>query len=317
MIHAWKAGALMRALLPVFMVVSSVWATGAGAEPAKPLQRGYLVILGGGKAPADAEAVVKNARTPKELALAAGYPRVVESASVKGLNPGFFIAVAGACASKRAAEEARDVLGFLSLDGVYLREVQVPEEQLKDCPRLQPAELGNFDPSSFRVVKKAPLDTARPTLTWVIRKTRPKGGCDIFDVAVQAGDTVLAHERFEATGCNLPLGRHTSWHEVSIVEVASARFVRLVYRAEWHDNGSTTHKLLDFACGGLSEVAEIGDRHDDFVEEISPVEGRSPREALRMRWRHSPCYNCRPDNEVLLYERSAECRYTAKEDSGG
>jgi len=296
----------------VLVAFSLVLASGANAEPASPLQRSHLVILGGGKTPAEAEAVVKGFAKPQWLTLATGYPRVIESATVKGLNPGFFIAVAGACASKRAAEEARDLLGFLSSSGVYLREVQVPEALLQDCPSLQPMALGGeFDPTSFRVVQKAPLDAARPTLTWVIRKKRPKGGCDTYDVALQAGDTLLAHQSFEETGCRAPLGRHRSRYALSFVEVAGARFVRVNASAEWHDNASRNDTLMDFACGALTEVAELSSVHD-FVEELSPVEGRSPREGLRMRWHHEPCLNCRPDNEVLVYERSAECRYTQK-----
>jgi hypothetical protein len=62
---------------------------------------------------------------------AEGYPKLVESKSVPGLNPGFWVWVVGFC----AGEEASAVLSQLKAvyPGAYAREVKVPAAQLA-CP---------------------------------------------------------------------------------------------------------------------------------------------------------------------------------------
>lgn len=95
------------------------------------------LIWGGGATPEAAAAALKNFEdTPAAKALfdfAAGYPKVVESASVAGLKSGFHVVLLGVC----GADEAQLALGALKAlqPQVYARPVQLTE---RNCPKLKP-----------------------------------------------------------------------------------------------------------------------------------------------------------------------------------
>jgi hypothetical protein len=107
-----------------------------------PMTRNYALILGGGKTKADAEAVLKKFSAPKELRPAAGYPKLQKSDEVKGLKPGFFVALLGYCDNAGDLEnEVRQM--WKAQKGSYAREVDaaVPGACPKiDGPKLPPTD---------------------------------------------------------------------------------------------------------------------------------------------------------------------------------
>lgn len=110
-------------MLRPLLVVVSLAAAPALAEPARA-----LIWSGGATAEAGAAAL---AEVPPKLgallALGAGFPKVVESRSIAGLKPGFFIVLLGLCGPT-------EVELLLSVDRrVYARPVEVAREALA-CP---------------------------------------------------------------------------------------------------------------------------------------------------------------------------------------
>lgn len=94
------------------------------------------LIWGGGATPELAAASLKNfteTTEAKELfEFVAGYPKIVESASVAGLKPGFHVVLLGVCG---ADESPLALAVFKSLQPqVYARPVQITE---RNCPKLK------------------------------------------------------------------------------------------------------------------------------------------------------------------------------------
>lgn len=65
-----------------------------------------LFIATGAKTKAEAEKLQKALVIPKELRLTAGFPKLIESKTVEGLNPGFFLVVLGACVTRQLRRRA-------------------------------------------------------------------------------------------------------------------------------------------------------------------------------------------------------------------
>lgn len=63
-----------------------------------------LFIASGAKAKSEAEKLQRALVLPKELRLSSGFPKLIESKGVEGLNPGFFLVVLGACDDVSAAQ---------------------------------------------------------------------------------------------------------------------------------------------------------------------------------------------------------------------
>ncbi len=98
-----------------------------------------LLVWGGGQSRAEAEKVAADYEVRAKLwkgllRLADGYPRILESASVPGLNPGFYVVVLGVCEAKAGAELA----GTFDLfePRTYPREVTWAEPGALPCPTL-------------------------------------------------------------------------------------------------------------------------------------------------------------------------------------
>ncbi len=104
------------------------------AAPAAPTHR--ILIVAGGKTSAEANAAVRAIRADQASVAqpAPGYPVIVESSTIPGLNPGYVIAVFGACPvgdvpCLLTLEEARRELavstrnGGVGLAGAYFRDV--------------------------------------------------------------------------------------------------------------------------------------------------------------------------------------------------
>ncbi|MBL8951345.1 MAG: hypothetical protein JNK82_11240 [Myxococcaceae bacterium] len=94
------------------------------------------LVWGGGKTKADAEKWVKawaDASAPFQglYTLPAGHPRIVESAKVKGMKPGFHVVLLGVCPAAELAPRLKLFKGIYA--GTYARRVSgVPV----DCPTL-------------------------------------------------------------------------------------------------------------------------------------------------------------------------------------
>lgn len=99
-----------------------------------------LLVWGGGKTreAAEASAADWKKRSPEWavwVSLQPDYPRIVESSTIEGLNPGFHIVVLGACNDEDVTQRL-DVLKTLE-PSVYLKGVIWPDALA--CPRLGPA----------------------------------------------------------------------------------------------------------------------------------------------------------------------------------
>lgn len=107
-------------------------APSAGAPPAAPPEQkhtAWMVIVGGSKVKAEAKAMleeVKGEQLPGQLVL-------VDSSTVDGLNPGFFIISAGVIKDQSVAERVRKHFNRFR-KGTYVREVQVEESEQLTCP---------------------------------------------------------------------------------------------------------------------------------------------------------------------------------------
>ncbi|NNB88764.1 hypothetical protein HI113_28865 [Corallococcus exiguus] len=119
-----------------------------GASRAEAEGKPVALIWKGSKDKAEAEAQ-KNAWGPLEKLLERtgltppeGHPRLIESKTLPGLKPGFWVWVLGTCAAGEAPSRLEQLK--LLAPGTYGREVDVPEEQLA-CPQQEGASLTTRD----------------------------------------------------------------------------------------------------------------------------------------------------------------------------
>lgn len=116
-----------------------------------------LFIASGAKTKAEAEKQKTALVVPAELRLTAGYPKLVESKTVAGLNPGFFLVVLGACADATAAQTSHGnglaALIQRSLKGAYAKAVA---SQPEACPLW--LELSESRPAKLDALVKSPDD---------------------------------------------------------------------------------------------------------------------------------------------------------------
>ncbi|MEZ4238549.1 MAG: hypothetical protein R3F59_20820 [Myxococcota bacterium] len=127
-----------KLLATALLLPAAALAEGPGAGPARPPGEVSIIILGGGKTPAAADAWRKaHAGDLRALAqrvtLPSGHPKSLASASVAGLNPGFQIVSAGVC----QPADAERVLTLIKADfpDAYTRMVKVPDDQIA-CPSV-------------------------------------------------------------------------------------------------------------------------------------------------------------------------------------
>ncbi|MBL8923791.1 MAG: hypothetical protein JNJ54_33355 [Myxococcaceae bacterium] len=287
-----------RASLPCALALLAL----APAASAQELEKAHAVILSGGATAEAGKAALAAARPSPLVKLREGHPRLVESATVKGLKAGFHVVLAGVCRSKDDATAARDVINLASGSGTYVREVQVPRDWLESCPTLQA-----LTPSAGKVLKRAVIDDGAPTVRWVLRKQATGGGCSAFELGVEAGEKLILKKDFADDGCTAGVNIRKR-HELTIASVGGGSFARVVERSDWHDNGTRLESLLDFACNELREVLDLGDLFNT-VEAIASVEGAPGRSRLRLTWNRRPCANCAPSGD-LVYQRTADgCRF--------
>jgi hypothetical protein len=139
---------VLLTLLAFLFCVSSAQAAPPKKKKAKAdtAKRVTLVIWGGGKTPEDAERAVKDFT---DRGFKSSTPPVrLFSTEVRGLNPGFHIAVLGACSPTHGYALLRRVRQFYP--GVYVRAVPAEGEVAKlTCPRVTtPKRDWYYEPSS-------------------------------------------------------------------------------------------------------------------------------------------------------------------------
>jgi hypothetical protein len=121
---------------PLLTVIALLLPISASAGP-------FLLIWGGGTTPEEgARALAELSKAPwtDVLEAGSGYPRVEASSKVAGLNPGFFVAVIGACGDKVQAEARlaalRGVVPIAQAPAAYVREVA--DGRAPSCPTVRP-----------------------------------------------------------------------------------------------------------------------------------------------------------------------------------
>ncbi|RKH37399.1 hypothetical protein [Corallococcus sicarius] len=154
----------MKASGFVVMAVVLAWTGVARAEP-RPAQ---LLIWGGGKDTAEAETALgrwqeraKKNEWEGALKVAEGYPRIVQSAAVPGLKPGFVVVVLGACEPAAGPKVLETLKAFEPT--AYARDVTWAEPLA--CPELGP---------KWRVIQSKSWKKKEGTLTAVLLETLPK-----------------------------------------------------------------------------------------------------------------------------------------------
>lgn len=126
---------------------------------AGPALESRLFIGTGAKTKAEAQTLSDKLTLPKSLVLASGFPKLVESKSIAGLKPGFFVVLLGACADVSAAERSHNN-GFTALlqdalKGAYSKPVG---KQENTCPLWLEETETALEQTLVDAVKKQPND---------------------------------------------------------------------------------------------------------------------------------------------------------------
>ena len=102
---------------------------------AAPLESRVFIAAGAKTEPA-AKKLLAELKLPPALLLAQGYPKLVRSDDIEGLNPGFVLVVLGACPEVSAAESSYAnglaVLIQRAVKGAYAK--SVAKQDAKSCP---------------------------------------------------------------------------------------------------------------------------------------------------------------------------------------
>lgn len=238
-----------------------------------------VIILGGGAAKADAQAVLdKYAAWPfKGITPAAGHPRAVRSDEVAGLKPGFEIAILGACDDKATAEALRDLVA-MDIAGVYVREV--PRSGAEACPALVGAHVQVADAARVSA-RAAPSSVELVTTSTSLVDDAGYGyddatacGVKVLNIDLVVRGTSVAHDKL--VDCETLCGNEgeprpdevcgtdtKEWTVDDRVVVGERAFLALVEeeghtrtrgkepaaKSRWH--------LYGFACGALRDVLSV------------------------------------------------------------
>jgi hypothetical protein len=237
---------------------------------AKPKARAppsfQLIILGGGKTPAEAQAALERYKGVAHpgVTAAEGYPKLLKSDELAGLNPGFHIAVLGICSEVERARALRD-LANLSLPGVYLKPVQASVADA--CPKLalpKPKALkGHTHQGSYTVragVKGLAYEVHARELD------TKKDPCVVSQLVVrlELGGKVVDEESWSGD-CNPPVGEGDlgSSSEVSLereLTFGERSFLLVKESSSIADNTTHTWTLVGESCGEVDELFTVGSR---------------------------------------------------------
>jgi hypothetical protein len=139
-----------------------------------------VIIWGGGKTPEEASKALERFQAEREgleaiLTPGEGYPRVVASDTLPGLNPGFHVVVLGACTPEQAKEPLESLQAFKA--GVYARAVKMALGT-GSCPKLEynlvSADLVRLTQKPFELtaasfMTAASSTSARTAVPWLVR----------------------------------------------------------------------------------------------------------------------------------------------------
>ncbi|MCY1020687.1 hypothetical protein [Pyxidicoccus sp. MSG2] len=140
---------IARALIVTAFALALAWAPQARAEETVAL------IWKGAKKKADVESLeptwkqLETLLTDGGVVVAEGFPTLVQSNTVRGLKPGFWVWVVGFCPADEGAR-ALELLKLVASDA-YSREVKVPAKKLA-CPKTEDATL-QADSHEFKLSK--------------------------------------------------------------------------------------------------------------------------------------------------------------------
>ncbi len=271
----------------------------SAAAPKKKPQEAWVVILGGGKAVEDGEKALQafHQRRPSEVSWAEGYPKVLESNALPGLNPGFHIAVLGFCANKAQAAEATRALNDSLGGGVYFKKTAGPSGAL--CPQVKdPA------PEGYSLEQETPVATSGPEAkrSWFIYKSEPRSDlpedeCETPDYVVQVreGLKVLAEQRF-STSCRKGSGEDGDYGDSTewTLSLLNLNGVNVLWAKESRyccDDGKHTHTLHAFGCGKLTQRplgshGQYADPSSMDVEVVRAEEGE--QQVVRTTYQEHP-----------------------------
>ncbi|OJT22040.1 hypothetical protein BO221_25205 [Archangium sp. Cb G35] len=117
-----------------------------GSTPAE-LKPAFIVIADGAKTQAAAAAKLKSYKA-KHLPEHGDFPKVMDSSTIKGLNPGFFIVVAAIPANE---EVANTLAAFIrkTLQGAYVRRVEVEAPEALRLLAIERVKVHDSEPDSI------------------------------------------------------------------------------------------------------------------------------------------------------------------------
>jgi hypothetical protein len=256
-----------------------------------------MIVLASLKTQTEANALLAKLPTVDFLPWAPAYPRVVDTAVVDGLRPGYQALVAGVCASKTQAQQVRDALELATGIAGTVRKVRATDADT-GCPSFIPAQ-----PSTLPVVERAPVDERFPGIQWVLRKKDVNAQCSHYAVGVEIGRTTVYQATHKETGCGKN-SINTTRFEVGLAKVGKVAYARLGERMDWEDNGTRSENLLGLSCTGVHPVLELGNQYDTALD-IAPAGDGSGRTRLRVVWKRGECGNCEPSGPVE-YTRTAD-----------
>lgn len=263
----------------------------SAAAPKKKAPEAWAVILGGGKEAKDGEQALQSFRQKSldTLKWAEGYPKVLLSDTLPGLNPGFHIAVLGFCANKAQAAEATRALNYDFGGGVYFKKTAGPSKGL--CP-----EVKDPAPEGYSLDQDGPLATSGPDTrySWFIYKSDPtpdlpEDECELpsYIAQVRQGAQVLAEQRFDSScrkgsGEEGDHGESTEWN-LTILEVDGLRLLWAKQSRYCCDDGSHTHTLYAFGCGKLHQkhLGSHGQYADPSSMDVEVARADSGKQAVR------------------------------------
>jgi hypothetical protein len=183
-----------------------------------------------------------------------GYPKIIKSDDMAGLNPGFFIAIGGVCKDAKAARAASALLGLAS-PGTYLRKVKADEDT---CPKVKWGE--SRLPRGYQLQEHLPLDADHPALELAIyAKDSGTRGCESRNVLVRVelGNAVVAQDEWPAE-CNAPSGGDDLGSQKgysATIDDKDGRSVITLQTTTWGgDTPDTSNSTVTFSLAGLHET---------------------------------------------------------------
>lgn len=238
---------------------------------------GTVLIAGGGRTVAEAELALATLVVPKAVSFAEP-PRVVASAELEGLNPGFFIVLLAHCADAERAAAVLDVVRAFN-PGAYAKRVK-PAAPASACPALESSPGLRGGPRVTRQAVRKGVEAVQ----WAIKND--DGGADrcraSVRIEVQRKGRAL-DQRDEEASCqrggadDLGSSRTPS---ASLATVGDVTFVVLELDEWVADHGSRTGTLLAFCPDGIREVRALpwttGAATVELVEVVPQPDAMNP-----------------------------------------